>query len=165
MENYIMVNGVKTPITDGELETLARIHIIKSPSFERVPVGQVYYSISENGSVVEHTELGDENDDARYATGNYSANKTLLENRATRETLYRLLWRFSVEHGSLEKDWNEKGDHTGLYYNHHSSSYIYGTVGGCEQLGGVYFNERHQARRAIDEVVKPFMTQHPYFVW
>ncbi len=165
MENYIMVNGVKTPITDGELETLARIHIIKSPSFERVPVGQVYYSISETGSVVEHTEIGDKNDDARYAAGNYSANKTLLENRAARETLYRLLWRFAAEHGSFEKDWTEEHDHTSVHYNHASRSYGYNTVICCEQLGGAYFNERGLARRAIDEIIKPFMTQHPYFMW
>lgn len=165
MKNYIVVNGVKTPITDGEIETLVKIHIIKGPSFDRVPVGQEYYSIDETGNVVKHTELGHEIDDARYAAGNYSTNKTLLENRATRETLYRLLWRFATEHGAFEKDWIELGDHTSVYYNHALGTYGYNTIACCEQLGGVYFNERHQARRAIDEVVKPFMTQHPYFMW
>lgn len=34
-----------------------------------------------------------------------------------------------------------------------------------KQLGTIYFSTKEKAQQAIEDVVEPFMAEHPDFVW
>ena len=95
--------------------------------------------------------------DEYFNSANYCTDKDLLTARAKEEVLSRLLWRFSMENGGSEIDWENKEQKK--YYFYKNPTYngweiSYTTV--FSDLGLVYFISVEVAARAIDEIVKPF---------
>ena len=171
MENYIMFDGKKFEL-GAELAELAEMLAqavkqkaeMRSP-FDRQAAGDLYYYIASDGGVVETDEELIEFDSERYDVANYCTDKELMEQRALHETLNRLLWRYSEQHG---------GDHpwTGIAVEHYliywdSLNYKLGVsvAGSCKDLGVVYFKDKATAQKAIEEIVEPFVAAHPDFRW
>lgn len=102
-------------------------------------------------------------DRGAFERANYCTDKAMMEQRALHETLNRLLWRYSEEHGG-DNEWNDKNIHWFI-----SKSEQYGfTKSACKYdkyNGVVYFKDAETAQSAIEEIVKPFMEQHPELVW
>ena len=130
--------------------------------FER-NVGECYYFVDASGEIgdfIDTEDATDPADNALYSAGNYCRDKGLMEQRALHETLNRLLWRYSETHGdqmfakqhSISRAWDD------------DEFYALFCVSGKQQ-GTVYFSSHDVAVDAIKEVVKPFMTEHPEFVW
>jgi len=126
---------------------------------------EVYLFIDDMGNIVSDFDAMQANSDAerQYAVANYCRDGILLEQRALHETLNRLLWRYSEEHGGDKQPWDGAT-------NHWSVSLCNGKIGPdnwwyTRQMGVVYFPGKETAKAAIHDVVEPFMAAHPEFVW
>lgn len=161
MENYIMLNGKRIDLTAEQVETL--VGKKEKDPFERVK-GGAYCYIDNDGRVETQWDefVGIDND--RYEAGNYCTDKELMEQRALHETLNRLLWRYSMQHGGREIEWNGV-DNWRLVYSHGGEIiHPYGN-NDYQTVGAVYFKDKETAEAAIEEIVKPFMEKHTEFRW
>lgn len=160
MENYIMRNGTKLELTEEQSKIMAKI---KDDPFERKPDGAYYY-IDNTGEVT----VGWDTDasgfgDSVFNVGNYCQNATLLAQRALHETLDRLLWRYSEQHGG-DPEWDMHNPHWSIYRTTSDNEWDvdYNDV---YKFGKPYFCSGEVAKAAIKEVVEPFCAAHPEFVW
>lgn len=76
--------------------------------YERVEVGEIYFSLGDNGKVDENDEERDHYDDELYSIANYHSDETVAVNNARADNLYRQLRRFAVEHREKKIDWNDE---------------------------------------------------------
>lgn len=159
MENYIMIDGVKIPLTDDQVKMMR-----SAPSpFKRVD--GCYFWIDSSSNVVHSTDCNHKWDVARYSCANYCTDKKLLTQRALHETLNRLLWRFSMERGEGENPWDRSRWHYFIYLDHADNEFCTLPVQRSHGEGTIHFSSEKIAKRAIEEIVKPFMKAHPDFVW
>ena len=162
MENYIVINGKKAELTKEQLEKLG-IEIKGNP-FER-GIGNRYYYINWDGEVTIDVDEAIDNDDKSHDVANYCRDKELMEQRALHETLNRLLWRFSMQNGGDEIDWNDVKKAKWLICFDHINKQFNTICTYTWHASDVHFISQEVAQRAIDEIIKPFMTEHPDFVW
>ena len=159
-----MLNGKRVDLTDDQIEKLGLK--IKTNCFERVKEGEIYYRIYEGVGIEFVENHNGILDNERYNAANYCTDKDLMQQRALHETLSRLLWRFSIQNDGDKIDWTNK---------YQSKYFIY-----CDEqdnnvlkVGEIYFTHCHEiyfyssqiTKRAIDEIVLPFMKEHPDFIW
>lgn len=166
-ENYIMLNGKRVDLTDEQIEKLGLKTEEKKDCFKYNYLSGYYYINSQGrvngGEFFDHADT--KNKELRYEIANYCTDKSLLQQRAYHETLSRLLWRFSMQNDGDKIDWS--------YYGKAKYSICYDTNGGkfciryCYHVKYFepYFYSEEIAQRAIDEIVLPFMKEHPDFVW
>ena len=164
MENYIMLNGKRVDLTDEQLKKLG-LKPEKRDCFERLETDQKYYYICARGELEESYDCADDFDNECYMIANYCTNKKLMEQRALHETLSRLLWRFSMQNDWDKIDWDDDEQWKYyIYYDHKDNTY--NTSYCCmEKHSTCYFYSQAIAKRAIDEIILPFMKEHPEFVW
>lgn len=166
MENYIVINGKKAELTQEQLEALG-IKTNENP-FNRVEHGNLFYNIGLDGKLYKNYEYKNgaiKIYDNYYATANYCTDKKLMTQRALHETLNRLLWRFSCENGELENEWNVANLHYFIYWNEAYNKIDIAFSNLKKYEGVIYFPSHKIAKRAKKEIVKPFIKEHPEFVW
>ena len=159
-ENYAVINGKRIVLTEEHLKVLG-IEIRKNP-FERVN-GQ-YYLINETGKVDSCVDDRDSFDDSVYVESNYFNDEQFANQIALRQLLYRKLLKFSYENNCTDVEWNGHNDHWCIYYDPDDFKYCVAGFG-LHKFDGVWFSSEEGAERAIEEVVKPFVKEHPEFVW
>ena len=162
-ENYLMLDGKRVDLTEEQIEKLGLK--VEKDIFERVKYNENYYFIDSCGDVVSSKENAVYADFGRYASGNYCKDIKLMQQRAWHETLDRLLWRFSMQNDGDKIDWskcNPKKYH--IFYNNAFKTFDI-DFNNTDKANVVYFYSEKIAKRAIDEIVIPFMKEHPYFVW
>lgn len=163
-ENYIMLNGKRVDLTDEQIEKLG----LKIDCFHRSE--EPYYFINHYGEVDEggdNSPIGLTGASRKHhKVANYCTDKDLLQQRAYHETLSRLLWRFSMQNDGDKIDWDD------CYQNKYHICYDYAyekfriLAYQTMNLGEVtWFLSERTVQRAIDEIVLPFMEEHPDFVW
>lgn len=157
MENYIVINGKKVELTKEQVRQLG-IEVEKESPFERVQKGERFCYISYGGDVFTDFDVKSVSDDKAYAAANYCTDKDLMQQRAWFETLSRLLWRYSMEHDGDKMCVN---DHYAICKAKDNFSVI------CAGYGYLMpsFINRQTAQNAIEEIIKPFMKEHPDFKW
>ena len=152
MENYICINGKKTELTEDQMKALGIERPKKSP-FDRIVDGK-YYFINTHETVYPTKDCLTTADNSLFEKANYCTDKAIMEQRAMHEILSRLLWRFSEQNGGkgmfgiADKG---NGNFCSMIENYR---YLDPT-----------FKTADIANRAIKEIVKPFMAEHPDFVW
>ena len=165
MENYIMLNGKRVDLTDEQLEKLG-LKLKKKDCFERLETDQKYYYICARGELEESYDCADDFDNECYVTANYCTNKELMEQRALHETLSRLLWRFSMQNDGDKIDWRDKTTSKyRIHFENDNKKFSICNNQYCIDITAIYFNTREIAQRAIEEIILPFMKEHPEFVW
>ena len=164
MENYIVINGKKAELTPEQLEALG-IEVPKANAFKRASSCERFYFIDCKGEVFSTEEEGVKNDDVMYAIANYCTDKALMEQRALHEILYRQLWSFSMIHNGDKLDWDDAAHRYYIYYDHFCAKYRIGDANNHQTINTIYFYSKEIAQRAIDEIIKPFITEHPNFKW
>ena len=152
MENYICINGKKAELTEEQMKALG-IELPKASPFGRQPKSTPVYFITSKGRVEYGVEVKDFHCQGLYDVANYCTDKAIMEQRALRETLNRILWRYAMEHGG-----------TGNY------EIAYNPDNGCFMIQnciynyfGQSFKTRKDAESAIKEIIEPFMLTHPDF--
>jgi len=136
----------------------------KSP-FERAKEGDAYFYIDGSGDVGWSYEDEGTIDDAFYAIANYCTDRALLEQRALHETLNRLLWRYSEEHGGDKQPWDGITPHYFICRAMREGKIVVSFNGYSSGQGVVYFPNEETAEAAIRDIVEPFLAAHPDFVW
>jgi hypothetical protein len=161
--NYIVINGKKAELTEEQLKALG-IEIEKKTVFDRVEKGEAYYYIDSCGNTIRDFDGTPFCDGTRYDIANYCTDKALMEQRALHETLNRLLWRFSMEHDGDKIGWqNPISSKAYIYYNYQTKKWSITTTLKFRDVGQIYFYTKEIAEQAIEEIVKPFITEHPEF--
>ena len=160
-ENYIVINGKKAELTEEQLKALG-IEIEKKSVFERKE-DKSYYYISAYGTVRRTLDKEWTTDTLQYNVANYCTDKALMEQRALHETLDRLLWRFSMEHDGDKIDWDVPSSKYRIYCDEHKSFLV--SWDNTSKSHTIYFHTRNIAERAIEEIIKPFIEEHPEFRW
>lgn len=162
-KNYIVINGRKAELTKEQLRALG-IEAPKSDIFNRTKEGKFYHYIDSTGQVSSFSEDFSGFDTNCYNVANYCTNLEVMEQRALHETLNRLLWRFSMKHDGKKIDWK---DYSQRKYCIRTNSYSECDI--CidifNHIGSVYFYTKEIAEQAIEEIVKPFIAEHPEFKW
>ena len=163
MENYIMLDGKKIPLTDEQIK-LIRGEVPEKSPFDRVKEGETYYTIYSDYSLNRIPETETQLDDARFNAGNYCTDKDIMKQHALHMLLNNLLWRYSMTHGG---DKIELGMFsTQKYYIAYDASYkeFYTDWNNdVKNVGVIYFDSEETAKAAIEEIVKPFIEEHPDF--
>lgn len=160
-----MLNGKRVDLTDGQLEKLG-IKVDKD-CFDRCDVKEKYFFIDTFGTVsYDYNDSPVGTDRTRHKVANYCTDKSIMQQRALHEILSRLLWRFSMQNGGDKIDWsNNNTDKYRIVFIHGEKSFL--IEGNCyyQTIESTYFNTREIADRAINEIILPFIKEHPEYVW
>ena len=167
--NKLILDGVEYKLSDELVaklkEEMAINDVVRRNQtvFDRAD-GKRYYFVDKVGDVATYIDDGVTTDDALYAAANYCQDEETMNQRALHEKLNRFLWRYSETHG---------GDNSWEITDNYHYVICWETPGGltvtyfvmAKAQGVVYFKDEKTARSAIEEVVKPFLEEHPEFVW
>ena len=159
-EIKLTIDGKEVPLTDEQLKLLG-LEASKNP-FERV--NSEYYCINGTGKVDSCVDDRDSFDDRVYAASNYFNDEQFANQIALHQLLYRKLLKFAYDNECEDREWGTKYEHYRIYYDTDSDKFDI-DVNDAFKYQGVYFSTRQGAKRAIEEVVEPFMKEHPEFVW
>lgn len=168
MENYLMLDGKKIEIGAELAEMLAQAvkqEPEKGDPFARALNGEQYFYIGADGTAAATREEGYTFDSHCFSVANYCTDPELMERRALHETLNRLLWRYSEQHGRGAEWGSVEANHYSLYLDALNDKWRIQGTAVCIDPGVVYFRDARTAQAAIKEIVEPFMEAHPEFVW
>ena len=124
-----------------------------------------FYYITSKGCIDFNTLYGVEDDDSKLlSVANACKDKELMEKRALNETLNRLMWRFSMQNGGREIDWEDlNSSKWSIDYDVDSTNFYLKYTRIYKNLSNIHFKDQETAIRCIEEVVKPFLAEHPDF--
>lgn len=161
MDNYICINGKKAELTEEQLEKLG-IELPKASPFTRVKKGAKYFTIMQYGAVDSFYENIDEFNRGCFNVANYCTDESLINQRALYETLNRRLWRYSMEHDGDKINWNRDEEKYYIFFHTGTKEWIIASI--CHSWDfAVFFYSAEIARKAIKEVVIPFIEENPEF--
>lgn len=164
MENYIVLNGKKFLLNDEQAEALAKQ--FDPPKFSpcrRRPVNGTYYYIND-GIVEEGTDDYTITDIDLYARGNYFTDRDFAENVMLGHELHCRLLQYAYNHACIDNQpWNGENSHYYIGYREDRMAIQYNVY--TQQPNTVYFKTEESASYAIDDIVKPFMMDHPNFTF
>ena len=164
-DNYLVLNGKRVDLTEEQLKALGIV--TKKNPFERVnpDSDDKYYHIRVSGDVAGYRDVNDDADRLLYEASNYFNDKSFAEQVALHQLLYRKLLKFAYDNGFEDTaEWNGGNEHWAIRYNSYRNEFrLYYQDG--YKAHEVYFSSEEGAERAIKEIVRPFMKEHPEFVW
>lgn len=163
-ENYIVINGKKIELTEEQLKQLG-IETKPNP-FGRTndPCGGYFYTDAFGSVSVGSEEYSCAWKNLRNAA-NYFNDKQFANQVALHQMLYRKLLKFAYENGYEDAvEWNGTTPHWAIRYNETINKFV-SFYQDTYKAQGVYFSSEEGVKRAITEVVEPFMKEHPEFVW
>lgn len=138
-------------ITEEQVQALTENK--KKTGYERREKGEIYYAEVDDGTTNFYKDIDENYADKDYECANYYSDRTVAENNARADRLYRQLRRFAVEHRENKIDWNNDDDDTEKYcigYNHYNNElYINYTIK-YQYQGLIYFDSRETAQLAIN---------------
>ena len=162
-ENYIMLDGKKIPLTDEQVKLIQADVPERSP-FDRAHHGGTYFSVISNFELNENCECSSHLDDKIFNSSNYCTDKNIMRQHALHMQLNNLLWRYSMTHGGDSIDWYDRSKaKVVIYYNAALDKFGCSRCAGFKYFGDVPFDSEETAIAAIEEIVKPFIAEHPDF--
>lgn len=163
MDNYIMLNGKKIPLTDEQVK-LIQPDMPEKSLFDRAKFRDLYYTIYSDYSLNCIPETETQLDDGRFNAGNYCTDRDIMKQHALHMLLNNLLWRYSMTHGGDGIDWDDCSEiKVNIYYNMELDEFGITTYSILKYFGAVPFVSEETAKAAIEEIVKPFIAEHPDF--
>ena len=162
-DNYAVINGKKIELTEKQIKALG-FEARKNP-FERVANGNVYYRVTEYGNIDEFIERSDLTDSNLYSNVNYFNDDSVAQQVALHQLLYRKLLKFAYDNEFEDEEWDETKMHAYIIYNFTRKDYDIRWTRSEKEPGTVYFKTPTRATAALNEVVMPFVKEHPEFVW
>lgn len=163
-ENYIVINGKKIELTEEQIKELnLDIELERRNPFTRF--NDKYYYIEETGRICMYYDSQDPLDKKLYNNTNYFNDNDFAEQVNLHQLLYRKLLKFAYDNECEDTaEWDGINEHWAVRYNYACGMFTtyYQNACGAQE---VYFSSEEGAKRAIHEVVEPFMKEHPEFVW
>ena len=162
-ENYIVINGKRTELTEEQMKVLG-IEVKKNP-FDRVSGDDKHYYAIVSGDVLRRVDINDKTDRRLYNAINYFNDKAFAKQVALHQLLYRKLLKFVYDNECEDAaEWDGNSSHWAIRYNDNLNKFD-SYCQNAYKAPDVYFDSEEGAKRAIHEVVEPFMEEHPEFVW
>ena len=163
-EIKLTIDGKEIQLTDEQLKMLG-IEPKKKNPFDRVTEDEVYFQIGIDGDVFPLYEYGTTADEDSVLCVNYFNDKQFAKQVALHQLLHRKLLKFAYDNECEDTaEWNEINAHWCIYMDTRSNRWDV-TYYVSMKFDDVYFSSEKGAKRAIEEVVEPFMKEHPEFVW
>lgn len=165
-EVKLTIDGKEVRLTEEQLRLLGIEPEKKRKNpFKNQIVGENYFSILSNNEVLEYRDDSDLADSGTYNAANYFNDEVFAHQVALHQLLYRKLLKFSYDNECEDTaEWNEINAHWCIYMDTSSNRWDV-TYYASMKFDDVYFSSEKGAKRAIEEVVEPFMKEHPEFVW
>ena len=168
-EIKLTIDGKEIQLTEERLRMLGIVpekneKKRKNP-FERVAKDEYYYCIKSVGGIDCVKDLRDNFDNAAYRGSNYFNDVQLAKQVALHQLLYRKLLKYSYDNECTDKEWDGTNVHVYIIYNSTKKDYDTRWTRDEKEPGTVYFKSTAWATAALNEVVMPFVREHPDFVW
>ena len=165
-KNYAVINGKRVELTDEQVKAIsAEIVEMKTNPFNRMGLGSYYYVPIYDGTARTFTEDNGITDTFMHLNGNYFNDKSFAQQVALHQLLYRKLLKYAYDNGYEDTaELDGINQHWLISYNGAANDFVAYAEYDCKDQN-VYFSSEEGAERAINEVVKPFMKEHPDFVW
>lgn len=165
MENYIVINGQKAELTDEQLKQLGlKVDEKRNNPFER-RYGNEYFIISENDSISSAVDRNFNDDNIAYKNVNYFNDYEFTKQVIWHQLLNRMLLKYAYDNNAEDREWNCETSHYHIAFSYRTDELFVGYDDVCKYPNVVYFSNSEVAERAIEDIVKPFMKEHPEFVW
>lgn len=152
MKAKLIIDGkeIEVEISDEQAKALTE-KPKKKTGYERVERGRIYYRADYLGIVIKESDNRCYYDEDCYNTANYYADKTLAENNARADKLFRQLRRFAVEHREKAIDWNDKNQpkYSIVFDCIRKKTYI-GKYWDIHMFKTIYFDSEEAARLASE---------------
>lgn len=163
MDNYIMLNGKKIPLTDEQVKQIRGEVPEKSP-FDRADLNDKFYFVESDFNCLRTIENNTELDNYLFECGNYCTDEDIMKQHALHMALNNLLWRYSMTHGGDSIGWDDSSEiKVYIYYNAVVNEFKCSAYSFIKYFGAVPFASEETAEAAIEEIVKPFIAEHPDF--
>ena len=165
MDNYIVINGKKTELTEEQLEKLG-IKVEKkrnNPFNSELKYEDKYFIIDEQGvKTFFYVPIIDE---YLLNNGNCFNDKDFANQVYLHELLNRKLLKYVYDNECKDNQkWNGVIQHYYITYNELRKNFEVAHAY-FKALNTVYFPSICTAKKVIEEVIKPFMEEHKDFVW
>lgn len=166
-EIKLIIDGKEVQLTHEQLRLLGiGVEEKKKNPFDRVSKSDFYYYIDVFDEIHGFSDNGGREDDESFNCVNYFNDKQFAYQVALHQQLYRKLLKFAYDNEREDNQiWGGNGiEHWTIRYNFEDRSFEpdWSTE---YKYGGVYFSDREGVKHAINEVIIPFMKEHPDFVW
>ena len=162
-ENYLVLNGKRVDLTEEQLKALGIV--TKKNPFERVEKYTEYYCIKGTGEIYDYYEDGGSFDNILYSESNYFNDEAFAKQVSLHQLLYRKLLKFAYDNECEDEEWDGTKMHAYIIYNFTRKDYDIRWTRNEKEPGTVYFKTPTMATAALNEVVMPFVKEHPEFVW
>ena len=165
-EIKLTIDGKEVRLTEEQLRLLGIEPEKKRKNpFERAKYHDLYYYVHEDNDVWSDTDLCADADNRRYDAANYFNDRQFAKQFALHQLLYHKLLKYAYDNECEDTaEWDGSNKHWAVRYNYAGgvrTAYYHSSRGAQE----VYFSSEDATKRAIKEVVEPFMKEHPEFVW
>ena len=163
-EIKLTIDGKEILLTDGQLKMLG-IEPKKKNPFDRVGNSDRFFAIDNMNGIQTCTEMSYARDEAYYNGINYFNDKKFAKQVALHQLLYRKLLKYAYDNEFEDEEWDETKMHAYIIYNFTRKNYDIRWTRNEKEPGTVYFKTPTRATAALNEVVMPFVKEHPEFVW
>ena len=163
-EIKLTIDGKEIQLTDEQLKMLG-IEPKKKNPFDRVGNSDRFFAIDNMNGIQTCTEMSYARDEAYYNGINYFNDKKFAKQVALHQLLYRKLLKYSYDNEFEDEEWNGTNMHAYIIYNFTRKDYDIRWTRNEKEPGTVYFKTPTRATAALNEVVMPFVKEHPEFVW
>lgn len=165
-EIKLTIDGKEIQLTDEQLKMLGIEPEKKRKNpFERVAEDEVYFKIGIDGDVFSLYEDRTTSDEEAVLCVNYFNDEVFAKQVSLHQLLYRKLLKYSYDNECTDKEWDGTNVHVYIIYNSTKKDYNTRWTRDEKEPGTVYFKSTAWATAALNEVVKPFVKEHPEFVW
>ena len=126
--------------------------------------GDIYWYIASTGEIyfdVDKDSTSYVTED-RYYVGNYCRDKAKAKQRALKETISRLLWRYGESRNGIAK---EGDDYWVVSKDINTNEFVPNYLNHAFKCETTCFATREFALSAINDVVIPFTKAYPEFIW
>lgn len=166
MDNYIVINGKKIELTEEQLKVLG-IEVKKkrnNPFNSELKYEDKYFIIDEQGvKTFFYVPIIDE---YMLDNGNCFNDKDFANQVYLHELLNRKLLKYAWDNEAEDGNWKVKtNSHYYITFNTETKCFEVGMSYACKLTNVVYFSSFDVARKAIEDVIKPFMEEHKDFEW
>lgn len=171
MDNYIVINDKKTELTEEQLKALGiEVKKKRNNPFNSEPEPIPVYSIEatrvkRKGIVSNPPSLSTAT--RLIQSANSFNDKDFANQVYLHELLNRKLLKYAWDNECEDNKWNEDVNSVHYYIYFDTISKYFGVHENYSHKSAstVYFSAADVARKAIEDVIKPFMEEHKDFEW
>lgn len=167
MDNYIMINGKKLELTEEQLKQLGiEVDEKRNSPFDRVSRSESYYFIHSSDNVNCAIEDCPEVDHHYFDNANYFNDTDFANQVMLHQQLYRKLLKYAYDNNAEDREWDKANvnSHYFIYFDSAKGHFVVGDNHYCHSQS-IYFSSENVAKQAIQDVVEPFLAEHPEFIW